>query len=120
MPRPIGGVVVNTPTPEEAEKVRLILDTLWREEPLHEKDCPACDVAAEVAGALAATWDPLDNWHETEVGDGLPGDTVLIQAERVAAHVLHRRLLGVRPSVEELTRRHQERRDRLGGERWLT
>lgn len=100
-------------TPREEEQVRIILDSLWREEPLHERDCRACDVAAEIAGTLAASWDPHDNWSETEIGDGLPGDTVLTQAERIAAHVLHRSLLGVRPSVDELTRRHRDRRDRL-------
>jgi hypothetical protein len=78
--------------------VQQIFDVGWREEPVHAKDCPACDVASEIAGTLAACWDPNENWAETTVGDGLPGDSVLDQATRVAAWVLHRRLLGVKPS----------------------
>ncbi|MFD2421632.1 hypothetical protein [Amycolatopsis pigmentata] len=74
--------------------VDAILDTDSRTEPVHERDCPACDIASEIAGTLAAEWDPHENWHDTTVSNGLPGDTVLDQATRIAAHVLHRRLPG--------------------------
>lgn len=97
-------------TPEEFE--HQVLDTLWRVEPLHEKDCPACDIAADVAGTIAAAWDPNDNWGETPVSDGCAGDTVLDQVTRCAAHVLHRRLPGHagRPSIATLKRMHRELR----------
>lgn len=96
--------------PEEFE--HQLLDTLWRVEPLHEKDCPACDIAADIAGTLAATWDPLELWVDTAVIDGCPGDSYLDQATRCAAHVLHRRLPGHsgRPSIAALKRQQAELR----------
>jgi len=50
----------------------LILDSSWRTEPYHERDCPACDLADELVGTWAAVFDPLGNWWEVEVPDGLP------------------------------------------------
>jgi hypothetical protein len=100
----------------DEEKVRLIMDSRYREEPVHERDCPACDLAAEIAGTFGACWDPNDQWADTTVDDGLPGDSVLDQATRMAAHVLHRRLLGVKPSLAELERRREESRARRNGE----
>jgi hypothetical protein len=101
--------------PDE-EKVRLIFDSLYREEPMHEKDCPACDIACEVAGTISACWDPNEQWVETPANDGLPGDSLLDQLTRMAAWVLHRRLCGVKPSLAELERRQAESRARRNGE----
>jgi hypothetical protein len=72
--------------------VRAIRDSLWRTEPLHERDCWACDVAADLAGTWAASWDVDQQWYKTPVDDGVPGDTMLDQATRIAAYVLHRRI----------------------------
>lgn len=82
-------------TDEKARRIlALIRDTPPRLEPLHERDCPACDIADQIAGELAAVWDPHENWWETEVNDGLPGDTMIVQVSRIAAHTLHRRMPG--------------------------
>lgn len=86
-------------TAGEARLLAAIADSDYRREPIHERDCPACDIAANVAGTLAAVWDPLELWAETPVSDGMPGDTVLDQATRLVAFVLHRRLPGHRPTV---------------------
>lgn len=71
-----------------------IMDVRPVEEPVHDKDCPACDLACEVTGTVMAYWDPNDTWVEVEAPDGLPGDTLSRQLERMVAHVLHRRLPG--------------------------
>lgn len=87
------------------ERARRILDAIFdtppQHEPTHERDCPACDMADEIAGSLAALWDPHGNWWETTVDNGLPGDTLLVQVARVAAHTLHRRLPGHAPARPE-------------------
>lgn len=73
----------------------LLADNSPRDEPYHERDCPACDVAAEIVGALAADWDPNFTWGDVPA-IGWPGSdlTMIGQAERIVAHVLHRRLPG--------------------------
>lgn len=69
----------------------------WRTEPLHERDCPACDLASEIAGSFAAELsgpeDSLDDWNLIKADRGLPGDTKLDQMTRLAAWVLHRKLV---------------------------
>jgi hypothetical protein len=108
-------VTDHTDTPQGVDGLRLlreILDVHWKEEVLHAKDCPACDLAANLAGTLGAAWDPDGRWDETPVTDGLPGDSMLDQATRIAAWVLHRDLLGQKPSLMELERRHAERNRR--------
>jgi hypothetical protein len=78
-----------------------LLDAIFhhpRHEQVHEKDCPGCTIAFEIAGELATAWDPLENWDDTPAIDGLPGDTLHRQVERVAAYVLHRRLPGHAPA----------------------
>lgn len=73
--------------------LKVLADNSPCDEPYHERDCPACDVAAEVVGALAAEWDPNQNWwHVPAIG--WPGGTMAQQAEKIVAHVLHRRLPG--------------------------
>ncbi|MBB1153977.1 hypothetical protein [Amycolatopsis dendrobii] len=86
------------------ELADVLQDIEWRTEPLHERDCPACDIAADIAGTLACVWDPNGQWCETPVTDGLPGDSLLDQATRCAAHVLHRRLPGHGHRTEEADR----------------
>lgn len=71
-----------------------IFDNSARDEPWHESDCTACDIASQVAGELAAYWDPDAAWWETS-SVGWPELTLIQQAERVVAHVLHRRLHGL-------------------------
>lgn len=86
------------PTPELVNRLLdKVLDSRYREEPIHEKDCPACDLAAETAGTIACCWDPNETWYEVEAPDGLPGDTLLDQLVRLIAFDLHRRLLGHAP-----------------------
>lgn len=88
--------------------LRCIMDSEWRTEPYHEKDCPACDFADEIVATIASCWDPNDTWHDTPIGDGLPGDTVFMQAVRCTAHVLHRRMLGVVPTLDQLRQRRAD------------
>jgi hypothetical protein len=76
--------------------VDAIMDSDPRSEPFHERDCYPCDIAAEVVGSLGAHWDVNDAWWTTEpaIGDGWPvAMTRSQQAEKIVAHVLHRRLL---------------------------
>lgn len=76
-------------------------------ETLHDKDCPACDFAAEIAGSIAAyvtfglpepphatdhtIWNLSASQHNPDVIDG---DEWLDVATRLAAHVLHEKLPG--------------------------
>lgn len=91
----VPGAELRPLTHEQADRIlAAVFDTPPTREPLHERDCPACDVAEDIAGCLAAVWDPHENWHEATVDNGLPGDTLLVQVSRVAAHVLHRRMPG--------------------------
>lgn len=90
---------------ERAKRILdLIMDSKYREEPVHEKDCPACDLAAEIAGTIACCWDPLENWDETPAPDGLPGDTLLDQLVRLCAFDLHRKLPGHSRPRREVSR----------------
>lgn len=54
---------------------------------VHGGDCPACDAARAVVAELRTEFDPLDNWDETEVGDG---QTTADRAVALAAIALHR------------------------------
>jgi hypothetical protein len=89
-----------------------ILDVNWKIEDIHERDCAACDIAAEVAGTLGAAWDTDDTWNSETMTDGVPGDSRLDQVTRIVAFVLHRRLLGIYPSLAELKRLNEESRAR--------
>lgn len=95
-------VLVDGITGRNERIMQLIYDVNWCTEDVHEKDCRACDVASEVAGTIAAAWDTEDGWSTTPAADGKPGDTMLDQLTRIVAFVLHRELLGVRPSLEQL------------------
>lgn len=53
----------------------------------HTSDCAPCDAARAVVVELRTEFDPLDNWDETEVGDGR---TVTDLAHSLAAAALHR------------------------------
>lgn len=53
----------------------------------HERDCTPCAAAREVVVALAVELDPLDNWPDVEVADGV---TVQHRLNELAAGVLHR------------------------------
>ncbi|MFC0438781.1 hypothetical protein [Kutzneria buriramensis] len=55
---------------------------------VHGRGCPPCDAAREVVEALAATWDPLDNWAEVEI-EGIPVER---HAVATVAGVLHTHL----------------------------
>lgn len=93
-----------------------VFDISPRRERLHDRDCASCDLAADIAGTLSAFWDPRIEWHETEVADGLPGDTLLIQANRIVAHVLHRRAPDYqRPPDEVIQRDIREDNERRAG-----
>lgn len=66
------------------------------DEQIHERDCPACDLAAQIVTELAGLWDPNENWwvvSASAIGK-VDADTMALQAQRVAAYVLHRRLPG--------------------------
>lgn len=78
--------------------IESIRDSRYREEPVHEKDCPACDLAAEIAATIACCWDPNETWWDVEAPDGLPGDTLQQQLVRLIAFDLHRKLPGHGPS----------------------
>lgn len=77
------------PITNTAAILAMLADNSPKDEPYHERDCPACDVASEVVGALA-----VENWW-TVPAVGWPGGlTMAQQAEKVVAHVLHRRMPG--------------------------
>lgn len=59
---------------------------------VHERDCAPCDAARQLVTALAARWDPADNWSELDASVG-PG-TLRDEALGIAAGVLHRFPLG--------------------------
>ncbi|WP_410676692.1 hypothetical protein [Amycolatopsis sp. cmx-4-68] len=54
---------------------------------IHGAACAACDAARAVVAELRAEFDPLDNWDETEVGNG---QTTADRAVALAAIALHR------------------------------
>lgn len=97
----------------EAEKRRRtqeLLDVIFGDradtlEPLHDSDCPACDLACEIAGYIAASVhfgtrvrvgrEEHTGWEEPPDSEPfVPGDTRLDQAARIAAKVLHDKLPG--------------------------
>lgn len=76
--------------PHVRDLARLVQDTAPELEHIHRRDCPACDTAWDIAGQLAALWDPDDDIFGLPALRGVPGDTVLTQVARTAAFVLHR------------------------------
>jgi hypothetical protein len=86
---------VTDPSPAAIYRLlEAITDNSPLAEPEHERDCPACDLAAYVAGTVACYWDDEDIWDTLTAVNGLPGDTYLTQLTRMVAFVLHRRLPG--------------------------
>lgn len=89
-----------TGQPETSEEARL-LDAIFhdpRHELVHERDCFACETAFRIVGQIAPHWDPHENWDDLPATDGLDGDTLYRQLERMVAYVLHRRLPGHAPA----------------------
>lgn len=99
--------------PDDAEKRRRaerLVDSIFApngtNEKTHASDCFACDLAAEIAGSVAAyvhfgtlvrrgREEDYDGWQEPatlDYADALPGDTRLDMAFRVVAHELHQKL----------------------------
>ena len=68
-----------------------IKDNSPKEEPFHERDCFACDVASEIVGSLAAYWSEDNEWFDS-ITDWPGGVSIAQQGEKIVAHVLHRRL----------------------------
>lgn len=93
---------------DDLELLRTILDVNWTIEATHDHDCPACDIAADIAGTFAVAWEEGEDWDTLQVDSGLPGDTKLDQAMRIASYVLHRRLHNYRPSIDEITARREK------------
>lgn len=98
-------------TNEERERTDRLVASIFEangtEEKTHEADCFACDLAAEIAGCIAAFVhfgtlvregrEEHDGWEEpaaVDYPDALPGDTRLDMAFRIAAHHLHQKLPG--------------------------
>lgn len=72
----------------------LLEDNRACDEPYHERDCPACDLADEIVGSIGADWDPNMTWADVPAIGWDNGDSMERQAVRIVAHVLHRRLPG--------------------------
>jgi hypothetical protein len=56
---------------------------------LHERDCAPCAAAIAVIDELAAVWDPNDTWSDVPAPDTPDEQSLLEQAYRIAAGVLH-------------------------------
>jgi hypothetical protein len=90
-------------------------------EPLHERDCGPCDLAAEIAGSIGAVWDNDETWDDTPATNGESGDSKLDQLTRIIAWVLHRKLAGAvqrgggTRANGDIPRKLEQKRNRLPG-----
>lgn len=90
--------------------VAAIFESNGTDEKTHESDCFACDLAAEIAGSIAAYVhfgtrvrvsrnEETDGWQAPATldhPDAVTGDTRLDMAYRITAHELHKAMNGRR------------------------
>lgn len=97
---------------EKRRRTERLVDAIFEpngtQERTHETDCPACDIASEIAGGIAVYCRPgipevqpdgTNEWNRPSTYDeGVPGDTWLDVAYRIAAYELHKKLPGHAPN----------------------